>query len=166
MADRPALRSVTPEVVHDVEVLIKTARSASVATIAPSDGWPIATRVGLAMFRDDPLIVVSALAAHTAALRADPRCSVLIGEIGKGDPLAHPRLTLRCRAAEISKGSEVYALARAGYLATNPKAQLYIDLGDFALMLLRIVDASYNAGFGKAYALAAADMTFELRRRR
>ena len=62
-------------------------------------GAPLASRVGVATDIDGaPLILVSMLSAHTPAILADPRCSLLVGEPGKGDPLAHPRLTLICRA--------------------------------------------------------------------
>ena len=154
MADRRGLRAVTPEVVAEVRALLADARWGTIASLDPEDGWPIATRVGLAMFEGDPLIVVSALAAHTGALRADPRCSLLVGEPGKGDPLAHPRVTLKCRAEEIAGETAELVSARAAYLEANPKAQLYVDLPDFAFMQLRIVEASYNAGFGKAYVIS------------
>jgi putative heme iron utilization protein len=114
--------------------------------------------VGLAVFESEPLILVSALAAHTSALRTDPRCSLLIGEVGKGDALAHARVTLKCRAEEIAREARDHASVRDAYLAANPKAALYADLGDFAFMRLRIESASFNGGFGKAYALGREDL--------
>lgn len=149
------LRAVTPEVMAEVRAMIAGARYGALASLSPQDGWPVATRVGLAVHEGMPLILISALAAHTAALRADPRCSLLIGEVpDKGDPLAFARVTLKCRAVEMARGEAV----RAAYLRAQPKAELYVDLPDFAFMRLEIESASYNAGFGRAYALTAADL--------
>jgi putative heme iron utilization protein len=158
VAEKQVLREVTAEVVAEVRAMIAGARYGALATLAPDDGWPVATRVGLAGFEDEPLILVSALAAHTGALRADPRCSLLIGDVGKGDPLAHPRVTLKCRSEEIARDAAERGSAREAYLAANPKAALYADLGDFAFMRLRIESASFNGGFGTAYALQRSDL--------
>jgi len=147
---RGVLRDVTPEIVAEVRAMIAAARYGALATRSPVDGWPVATRVGLAVHEGSPLILISALAAHTAALRADPRCSLLIGEVpDKGDPLAFARVTLKCRAVEVACGDAV----RAAYLQAQPKAELYVDLPDFTFMRLVVESASYNAGFGRAYAL-------------
>jgi putative heme iron utilization protein len=146
------LRDLTPEVIAEVRGLIAAARHGALATLSPADGWPVATRVGLAMHEGMPLILVSALAAHTAALRADPRCSLLIGAVpDKGDPLAFARATLRCRAVELARSD----LLRAAYLGAQPKAGLYVDLQDFAFMRLEVESVSYNAGFGRAYVIDA-----------
>ena len=158
MAETGVLREVTAEVIAQVRAMIAAARFGALATLAPEDGWPVATRVGLATSGGEPLVLVSALAAHTAALRADPRCSLLIGDVGKGDALAHPRVTLKCRAEEIARDAAEHAAARSAYLAANPKAALYADLGDFAFMRLSIESASFNGGFGKAYALTRSEL--------
>ncbi|MEM9971083.1 MAG: hypothetical protein AAF762_08290, partial [Pseudomonadota bacterium] len=100
------------------------------------------------------LTLISDLTPHTAALRAAARASVLIGEPGKGDPLAHPRITLKVEAAFIEKSEE----AAAAYLEKQPKAQLYIGFADFHLVRLTPVSASLNGGFGKAYALETGDL--------
>lgn len=151
------LQPTTPEIVATVREMVANARHGALATLSPSDGWPQATRVGLASYRGAPLILVSALAAHTAALRADPRCSLLVGKLGPGDPLAYARATFRCRAGEIARGGSAHGAARSAYLAAHPRAKLYADLGDFCFMQLTIKAASFNAGFGRAYALTAAD---------
>ena len=80
--------------------------SASLAVLEPRHGHPLASRVGVATDADGaPLILVSHLSAHTPAMLADPRCSLLVGEPGKGDPLAHPRVTLVCRAERLEPGT-------------------------------------------------------------
>jgi putative heme iron utilization protein len=142
-------------VIAEVRALIGSARYGALASLGPADGWPVATRVGLAVHEGAPLILISALAAHTAALRADPRCSLLIGDVpDKGDPLAFARVTLKCRAVEIERSEAL----RAVYLRAQPKAELYVDLPDFAFMRLEVESASYNAGFGRAYVLTGDDL--------
>lgn len=156
---KTVLLETTGEAISRAKHLIRTARHAVIATLDPKSGRPVATRVGLATDTDGtPIILVSALAAHTPGLRADPRCSLLVGEPGKGDPLAHPRMTLQCNAREIEPDSAEEARIAARYLAHNPKAELYARLPDFRYFRLEPVSASLNAGFGKAYALAATDI--------
>lgn len=152
------LRDATPEVIAEVRRLIAAARYGALATLAPADGWPVATRVGLATHEGMPLILISVLASHMAALRADPRCSLLIGEVpDKGDPLAFARATLRCRAVELARS----AVLRAAYLAAQPKAGLYVDLPDFSFMRLELESVSYNAGFGRAYMIEGDELKLE-----
>lgn len=156
---RAVVLATTSDAITLAKSLIREARHGALATLDPKSGRPVATRVGLAADTDGtPIILVSALAAHTPALRADPRCSLLIGEPGKGNPLAHPRITLHCHAHEIERGGLEESGVAARYLAHNPKAALYAGLGDFRYFRLEPIEASLNAGFGRAYALAAADV--------
>lgn len=156
---KPDLRqTVDDDVRTQMRAIVTDARSASLGWLAPDEGHPMVSRVGLATQADGmPLIFISALAAHTQALANNPNCSLLIGEIGKGDPLAHPRLTLKCKA-ELVPGNDL-ANTRARYLSAHPKAQLYIDLPDFRFLQLRILGGSFNGGFGKAYDLQPGDLT-------
>ena len=154
------LQPVTPEVVAEARALVAAADHAALAVLEPGTGHPLASRVGLATFDDGtPIIVISRLAAHRAALETDPRCSLLVGEPGKGDPLAHPRLTLVCCAEPIEPGSPAAAEARERYIAKHPRAGIYVDLPDFRFFRLGIERASFNGGFGRAYALEGAAMT-------
>jgi hypothetical protein len=108
-----------------------------------------------------PIFLVSGLSNHFANLKVDPRCSLLIGEPGKGDPLAHPRLTLMGTAAQIPSGPERTHF-RSRYLRRHPKAALYVDFPDFAFWAFETSRASLNGGFGKAYALTADDLLTSL----
>lgn len=156
---RAVVLDTTEEAIALARGLIRKARHGSLATLDPNSGRPVVTRVGLGTDADGaPIILVSALAAHTPALRADPRCSLLVGEPGKGDPLAHPRITLHCEAREIEHGSDEESRIAGRYLAHNPKAALYAGLGDFRYFRLEPLEASLNAGFGRAYALGAGDV--------
>ncbi len=152
------LRDVDEGAIRLARTLLRTARHAVIATLDPASGDPIATRVGFSTDHDGtPIILVSALAAHTPALLADPRCSLLVGELGKGDPLAHPRMTISAKAREIERGSPEYARIERRYLSHLPKSKLYASLGDFRFFRLEPDNAKLNGGFGRAYQLAASE---------
>ena len=133
--------------------LIGEARHGALGVL--QDGTPVVTRVALAPDAGALLTLVSDLAPHTGALRDHPQASLLIGEPGRGDPLAHPRITLQVRAAFLDKTKDV----ANRYLEAQPKAQLYIGFGDFHMVRLIPEHALLNGGFGKAYRLNAADLT-------
>src|SRR5690606_16094888 len=96
----------------------------ALAVLDPADGSPYASRVAVATDLDGtPLILVSSLSGHTAGLVADPRCSLLVGEPGKGDPLAHPRISISCRANRLERGSDEHARAQRRFLNRNPKSK-------------------------------------------
>ncbi|MEW9804540.1 HugZ family protein [Mesorhizobium sp. ZMM04-5] len=161
MNDKPAtvIRETDADAIRLAKTLVRTARFGSLAVLDPTTGAPLASRVGVATDADGtPLILVSQLAAHTQAILADARCSLLVGEPGKGDPLAHPRIALTCRAARLLPGTPEQERARRRYLNRNPKAKLYVGLGDFSFFRLDVERASLNGGFGKAYLLERDDL--------
>jgi putative heme iron utilization protein len=156
MNRQDALRPADAEAKAQARRMIRMARHGALATIGP-DGWPAASRVALATLVDgSPVCLVSTLSAHTGAMQDDPRVALMVGEPGRGDPLAHPRLTLFCRAAPLSRGED--GDARRRYLARHPKARLYADFADFGFFRLSPDRADFNAGFGAAHALTAADL--------
>ena len=138
--------------------LITTARHGALAVLDPATGAPAVTRVGVGLAQADGLyLFVSGLAAHTAALAADPRAGLLLGEPGpKGDPLTHPRLSLSV-SAEPTEESQRPELSRR-WLAEHPKAKLYIELADFRFVFLRITGGALNGGFGRAWKFTAEDL--------
>ncbi len=140
------------------DVMHKAAHAA-LAVIDPETGFPFVSRVLIAMDADGaPVILVSGLSSHTKALMRDSRASALFGEPGKGDPLAHPRLTLRCSAERIDRQSQAHDRIRALFLDRHPKSKLYIDFPDFCFFRLVPLDASLNGGFGRAYILSSKDL--------
>src|SRR5689334_25428757 len=75
--------------------LLRATRAGTLATLDRNTGHPFASLVNVATDSDgSPLILVSRLSTHTANLEKDARVSILLAETGKGDPLAHPRLTV------------------------------------------------------------------------
>ncbi|NVK34730.1 MAG: HugZ family protein [Rhodobacteraceae bacterium] len=140
------------------KTLIRTARFASLATFDAETGSPLASRVLLANDMDGtPIILISSLAAHTSALETDPQCCLLVGEPGKGDPLAHPRVSVFCKAARVESDAPELERLRRRFLSRHPKAKLYVDFPDFAFYRLVPQRADLNGGFGKAYALERDD---------
>lgn len=139
--------------------LLRTARFGALAVIDPDDGAPAVSRVNVATdMAGVPGFLISQLSPHFAALEADARCSLLLGEPGKGDPLAHPRLTLIGRAERMTGGSARTAFRRR-FLWRHPKSALYADFGDMAFWRLIPGRALLNGGYGKAFAPAPADLT-------
>lgn len=138
--------------------LLARAEHAELAWTDPADGTPGISRVAFGLSPDGgPMTLISGLAPHFAALRAHPACAVLVGAVGaKGDPLTHPRLMIRARAAFVPpKGRDAL---RGAWLARHPKAKLYIDLPDFAFVRLQPHSALLNGGFGRAFRLTADDL--------
>ncbi|WP_420407085.1 HugZ family protein [Hoeflea sp.] len=139
--------------------LIRGARYAAIGVLEPETGFPFTSRVLTGTDTDGaPVILISRLSVHTGALTVDPRASLLFGEPGKGDPLAHPRVTLRTRAVRIAREDERHGELRERFIRRHPKAALYADFPDFAFFRMVPESASLNGGFGKAYALEADDL--------
>jgi len=136
--------------------LIRDARFGAIGVTDPTTGQPVVTRIALVPGPDGlPLTLISTLSSHTAALDADPACSLLLGEPGnKGDPLTHPRLTLQAKAEPVNKDA-----LKAHYLLHYPKAQLYFDFTDFRMVRFAPTAAFLNGGFGKAYHLTLQDLS-------
>jgi heme iron utilization protein len=125
--------------------LLRSVRTATLATLTGA-GAPFATLTTIATDYDGtPILLLSKLAHHTGNLERDGRCSLLLAQGGRGDPLAHPRLTLEAKAARTQSPS-----ARARFLARNPKAQLYADFPDFSFWRAEIVAVHLNGGFARA----------------
>ncbi|MGZ9724433.1 HugZ family pyridoxamine 5'-phosphate oxidase [Rhizobium miluonense] len=160
MTDKPSvIRETDEDARNQARNLMHTAAHAALAVIDPETGFPSVSRVLTAMDTDGaPVILVSGLSSHTKALVKDPRASALFGEPGKGDPLAHPRLTVRCSAERVDRQGDAHARTRELFLERHPKSKLYIDFPDFCFFRLVPLDASLNGGFGRAYILSAEDL--------
>lgn len=145
---------------HQVRRLARAAGHGALSCLEPDTGDPIVSRVSVGHLPGGaPLLLVSDLSPHSRALDADGRCSLLLGEPGSGDPLAHPRLMVKARAHPLPNDDAEASLARARFLQRHPKAALYVDFADFRFLRLDVVSALFNAGFARAYRLAATDVT-------
>ncbi|MEM7642392.1 MAG: pyridoxamine 5'-phosphate oxidase family protein [Pseudomonadota bacterium] len=133
--------------------LLEPATFAALATTYA--GGPMVTRIGCLWLPGQGMgMLVSDLSDHSRALAADPTCALLVGEPGeRGDPLTHPRITLRGTARQIDKAAH-----RELWLSARPKATLYYDFTDFRLLAVAPDEALLNGGFGRAFRLTAADL--------
>ena len=157
MPEQNVLREVDDDARRLAGSLLRCERYAALGALEPGTGVPLVSRVAVATSVDgSPIFLISQLSAHFGALEADPRCSLLLGTPGKGDPLAHPRMTLVGRAVK-TEGEE-RARLRARFLARHPKSALYADFGDFAFWRVEMERASLNGGFGKAFELGLDDL--------
>ena len=139
--------------------LVREARFGALSVLEPDTGHPFASRVLTGTDIDGvPVILISTLATHTKALLADPRCALLFGEPGKGDPLAWPRITVLCEAERIDRDSESDSCTRSRFLRRHPKAKLYASFPDFAFFRLVPKSASLNGGFGRAYIISGDEI--------
>lgn len=159
MPEKNTIQPTSDEARRLAKTLLRSARHGALATLDPKTGAPQVTRVGVSTdFDGAPVLLISGLAAHFPALEADGRCSLLLGETGRGDPLAHARITIAAMATILERDHADSARISARYLAHQPKAKLYANLGDFRFVRLDPASASLNGGFGKAFALTPADL--------
>jgi putative heme iron utilization protein len=151
-------KSAPYDALGEAKRLLRSIRSGALATLS-SDGTPFASLVNVATDVDgSPLLLVSKLAVHTRYLEANGRCSILLAQTGKGDPLAHPRLTVTGTAAP-SAGPH----CRRRFLRRHPKSALYADFADFAFWHVRLATAHLNGGFGKAGDFEASAVLTDVR---
>ena len=145
------------------KTLLRTTRAGALGTIDRHSGHPFASLVNVATDVDgSPLILVSRLSTHTANLEIDGRASLLLASTGKGDPLAHPRLTLLGSFAQIARDDPELPRIRRRFLARHPKSELYASFGDFSFWRLKTVSAHLNGGFARAADLKAADVMTDI----
>jgi heme iron utilization protein len=143
--------------------LLRTTRAGALATIDRNTGHPFASLVNIATDADgSPVILVSRLSTHTANIEIDPRASVLLASAGKGDPLAHPRLTVLGTFSNIERNTPDGVRVQRRFLSRHPKSSLYSGFGDFTFWRLRVASAHLNGGFARAADLKAADVLTNL----
>ena len=131
--------------------LLRRIRSGALATLDREGGFPFASLVTVATdLAGAPLLLMSRLSEHTRNLEADPRASILLAESGKGDPLAHPRLTV---IGEVSRCTD--PKVRERFLARHPSAGGYVDFGDFSIYTLRVSSGHFIGGFGRIFTIEA-----------
>ncbi len=145
------------------KTLLRGTRAGTLGTLDRNTGHPFASLVNVATDVDgSPLILTSRLSTHTANLEADGRASVLLAETGKGDPLAHPRLTVLGVFARVERDSADEVRVRRRFLARHPKSELYAGFGDFSFWRLTVASAHLNGGFARAADLTAAEVLTDI----
>lgn len=140
--------------------LLQAARVAALAVTDPADGLPGISRIAFGRTEAGELVsLVSALAPHHGALRQNPDCALMVGEVGaKGDPLTHPRLMVKAVARFVARDEARHAALREEWLRIQPKAKLYVDFADFAFVCFTPRSALLNGGFARAFRLLPGDL--------
>src|SRR5260370_16223805 len=160
MPDRLPETARPPEDFNPIAVakqLLRGTRAGALATLDRNTGHPFSSLVNVANDQaGSPLILVSRLSTHTANIEVDPRASVLLASTGKGDPLAHPRLTVLGTFANISRDAPDAARVQRRFLSRHPKSRLYAGFGDFTFWRLQVVSAHLNGGGPPPAGLKAA----------
>lgn len=109
---------------------------------------------------------VSDLAAHTSALRRDPRCAILVHALPSAelasDPREHhavERVSLRASATLMTREQAREASVEELYRARFPAmAGMLLGLKDFHFVRFEPLGASFVQGFGRAYSAAGDDL--------
>ena len=129
-----------------VRRLIRAADTAALGVLHPDGGRPYISLVLVACDHDaSPLLLISALAEHTRAIRADARVSLLFdGTAGLDSRLTGARATVLGTCA-------VDEAARGRFLARHPDAAAYAGFADFACHRVAIERAHLVAGFGRIH---------------
>jgi heme iron utilization protein len=141
------------------KALLRTTRAGTLATIDRNTGHPFGSLVNVATDTDgSPLILISRLSTHTANLEKDGRASLLLATVGRGDPLAHPRLTVLGAFVPGARDDVGAERVRRRFLSRHPKSELYAGFADFSFWRLAVVSAHLNGGFARAADLKAADL--------
>jgi putative heme iron utilization protein len=100
------------------------------------------------------LMLLSALSAHTAHLRAEPRCALMVsGQAATPNPQTAPRVTIMGTAI-----LQEDAALRGLWVRMHPYAAAYADFTDFSLWRLLPREGHYVGGFAMAHRLSAVDL--------
>ena len=93
------------------------------------------------------IFLISNMAMHTQNLRADPRCSLFIGQAAAdGDALGAARATIVGNAEPVPE--EDLASVRETYLSRHENSRYWVDFADFHFFRLEPIDLYYVGGFG------------------
>jgi heme iron utilization protein len=147
--------------VGEAKTLLRTGRAGALATLDAETSHPLATLVTVATDLDgSPVLMLSDLSQHSRNIAADGRVSLLLAAAGKGDPNAHPRLSVAATAARAA-AEDVARLTRR-FLARHPKSAVYAGFPDFAVYRLAVLGGHLNGGFARAARLSAAELLTDL----
>lgn len=132
-----------------VRNLLRGLDRAALASALPTESgatWPYVSLVLVAVDHDlSPILLLSDLAEHSKALKADPRVSLLFdGTAGLAQPLTGPRVSVLGRAA-VTEDERI----KARFLARHPDAAIYAGFGDFHFYRMAVERAHLVGGFGK-----------------
>ncbi len=142
-----------------VELLRRMMQTQEIAALGTlHEGRAFVSMVPFALLSPGARLVihVSALAAHTQDMRADPRVSLLVTAPREaGVPAqAVARITVQGRAMPCARGTAEEAAARAAYLARFPESEPMFDFADFSLFVIEPETVRFVGGFAQARTLS------------
>jgi len=145
-----------------LKTLLADCPVASLAVL--EQGSPVVSLVPFVVLWD-PLrffSLVSGLSGHTAALKADPRCSLLIHASPQpGDPQsfhALPRVSIQGTATWVDRLTAEDLGVTAAYRNRFAIAEMLLGLGDFQFVQITPGSATLIRGFGGAFRLAGQNL--------
>jgi putative heme iron utilization protein len=146
----PALPQL-PEPSHAerVRTLVSLTSVATLSTLSRKHpGFPFGSLMPFALDpAGRPIFLISNMAMHTQNIKADPRCSLFIGQVvADGDPLGASRATIVGNAEPV--GEHETASAREIYLARHENSRYWADFSDFGFYRLQPIELYYVGGFG------------------
>ncbi|MDP6329032.1 MAG: DUF2470 domain-containing protein [Candidatus Thalassarchaeaceae archaeon] len=128
--------------------LASTMSSGTLSTISvKSSGHPYGSFVTYIIYRNNPIFLISDLAEHTKNLESDSKASLMISEIGEGNPLALGRLTLVGECKKMPR--ESFDLMKEKFVEKHPSSSYYVDYTDFSFFELKVASIRYIGGFGR-----------------
>ena len=167
----PALTQLRePSHAERIRTLMSLTSVATLSTLSRKHpGFPFGSLMPFALDTSGRAIfLISNMAMHTQNLKADPRCSLFVGQAGTdGDALGAARATLIGHAEAVPE--QDVAGVRENYLARHEKSRYWVDFSDFSFFRLEPIDLYYVGGFGvmgwvdaKDYEQAAPDPLVEV----
>lgn len=133
------------------------------ALAVETEGVPYAALLPFAPAPDRSGVFVHAsrLARHSRGLVADASIGILVHEpdLPGKDPLQLQRTMFQCRVRLLVRETSEWQAGRDLYLARFPDGAVTFELGDFTLFRLDFESGLYVAGFGRAIAISAEDVT-------
>lgn len=122
--------------------------TATLCTISKNEGnYPYGSFVTYAMYKGNPIFLISKLAEHTKNLQADSKSSLLIAEGGDENPLALGRVTLVGDCTKLPANDR--PTVKSIFLEKHPSARFYVDFEDFDFYRLEVESIRYIGGFGR-----------------
>jgi putative heme iron utilization protein len=139
-----------PSHAERTRTLLSLASLGTLSTVSRKHpGFPFGSLMPFALdSAGQPLLLISDMAMHTQNLKAEPRCSLFVGQANAdGDPLGSARATLIANAEAVVKEDDIAAV-REIYLARHENSRYWVDFPDFRFFRLQPVDLYYVGGFG------------------
>jgi putative heme iron utilization protein len=138
--------------------LVRRCKVAALGTL--HHGAPSVSMVPYAII-EDPfafVVLVSALSAHTKAMRGGPDVALMImePECDTKPPHTLARVSMQGRAEPISQADPRFGAARAAYSARFPDMVGLFELSDFTLFAIAPTAVRVIAGFAQAASITPA----------